>query len=547
MKKNHSLFLLLFILTFIACGKEKDKIEADKLYEQGTELYYKKKFDSAFVKFYKSYQQYLNNKQNKDAAVSLIFSSMIQTEKGDYLGSNDNATKAAKLLDKNDENFSSIYNQFGRNHEELKNYKEAIYFYNKAIPFSDNEHAKLVLQNNIGIINLKIKNYPEAVKIFSNATKNKLIKDSIDLGNKIFDNYAYSKFLSNKNYNAEKELKSILSNKLGRKDLSGINASLSHLADFFKNKNQSKSLYYAKAMYENSKKTGSSDDELEALKKMISTEESENIKPLFNKYQGLNDSIQKEINNSKSQFTSVIYDTEQNRINALNSENKVQKQYFLLVFLALVIIIISVWFRKRQIRLKKEKELEVKNTELRYSKKVHDKVANKVYHVMSEVENTENMNKEVLLYKLDGIYQISRDISYEKNDVALEHNFSQHLSQMLKSYSSEIIKVPIIGNEESLWEEVADHSKVEVFYILQELMTNMKKHSKANKVLLDFLLENDLINIVYSDNGIGISEFSPKNGLQNTESRINSIGGTINFDTKTENGLIITLSFPAKN
>lgn len=252
MKKNHS--LLLFILAFIACGKEKDKIDTDKLYDQGTEFYYKKNFDSAFSKFYKSYEQYLNNKQNRDAAISLIYSSMVQNEKGDYLGSNDNATKAAKLLDKNDENFSSIYNQFGRNHEELKNYKEAIYFYNQAIPISRDEHSKLVLQNNIGIINLKIKNYPEAVKIFANAAKNKLVKDSIDLGNKILDNYAYSKFLSNQYYNAEKELTSILSSKLRRKDLSGVNASLSHLADFFKNRNQSKSLYYAKAMYENSKK-----------------------------------------------------------------------------------------------------------------------------------------------------------------------------------------------------------------------------------------------------------------------------------------------------
>ena len=78
-------------------------------------------------------------------------------------------------------------------------------------------------------------------------------------------------------------------------------------------------------------------------------------------------------------------------------------------------------------------------------------------------------------------------------------------------------------------------------------MTNMRKHSEADKVLIDFSRENDLINIVYSDNGIGISGFSPKNGVQNTESRINSIGGTINFDTKTENGLKITLSFPAKN
>ncbi|KQR90447.1 hypothetical protein ASG01_15140 [Chryseobacterium sp. Leaf180] len=101
------------------------------------------------------------------------------------MGSNDNATKAAKLLDKNDRNFSSIYNQFARNHEELKNYKEAIYFYNKAIPFSDDEHSKLVLQNNIGIANLKLKNYHEAVEIFAEAARNKLVKDSVDLGNKI--------------------------------------------------------------------------------------------------------------------------------------------------------------------------------------------------------------------------------------------------------------------------------------------------------------------------------------------------------------------------
>jgi hypothetical protein len=51
------------------------------------------------------------------------------------------------------------------------------------------------------------------------------------------------------------------------------------------------------------------------------------------------------------------------------------------------------WYRRRKKRLQQEKELEVKNTELKYSKKVHDKVANKVYHVMSEVENIPVIDK----------------------------------------------------------------------------------------------------------------------------------------------------------
>lgn len=309
------------------------------------------------------------------------------------------------------------------------------------------------------------------------------------------------------------------------------------------------SLQYAKKMLREAVNNNSSDDQITALKRIISLESKYYLQN-FKKLDSISEKVQTSRNKAKNQFAVVRYDVEQK--NAENKNLKLQKledenKTLILFGTLLLSILVIVFLRKRQIRLKQEKELEVKNTELRYSKKVHDKVANKVYHVMSEVENTENMNKEVLLYKLDEIYQISRDISYDNNDVILEHNFSQHLSQMLKSYSSENIKVPIIGNEESLWEDVGDHSKVEVFYILQELMTNMKKHSKADKVLIDFSRENDLINIIYSDNGIGISEFSPKNGVQNTESRINSIGGTINFDTKTENGLKITLSFPAKN
>lgn len=46
----------------------------------------------------------------------------------------------------------------------------------------------------------------------------------------------------------------------------------------------------------------------------------------------------------------------------------------------------------------------------------------------------------------------------------------------------------------------------------------------------------------YSDNGIGISELNPKNGLQNTVSRISSLKGDVIFDT--ENGLKIIIKFP---
>ena len=87
--------------------------------------------------------------------------------------------------------------------------------------------------------------------------------------------------------------------------------------------------------------------------------------------------------------------------------------------------------------------------------------------------------------------------------------------------------------------------QIEIYRILQELMVNMQKHSKATLVAISFKKNNKQYSINYSDNGVGIKldELSFRNGLKNVETRIKSINGIITFDTSLNNGFKSFISF----
>lgn len=171
-------------------------------------------------------------------------------------------------------------------------------------------------------------------------------------------------------------------------------------------------------------------------------------------------------------------------------------------------------------------------------------MANGIYHVMSDIENKSEFNRDEILDKLEEVYEISRDILYDKKDEAQHENFAAKLSQLISSFDSDKAKIYLIGNENELWSIISHQAKAEIFLVIQELLTNMKKHSQASRVVLNFKQENQQFYMNYSDNGIGISELNPKNGLQNTVSRISSLKGDVIFETENVNGLKIIIKFP---
>ena len=421
----------------------------------------------------------------------------------------------------------------------------------KAIDFSTEKDVYIINQNNIANSYRYDKQYDEAIKIYQELLKDKNTIENPKEYARITDNLAYTKWLKDNKSNVVNELNKALNIRLKENDLWGQNASYAHLTDYFSDIDHKKALDYAHKRKQIAFENKSVGDKLEVYQQLILLENPTNAKQYFEDYQKLNDSIQLERNRAKNQFALVRYDSEKNRGDFLKAEaenekkkNDILKLYILIGLLCFGLIGLYVWYKRRKQKLEEQKRLEVKNTELKYSKKVHDKVANGIYHVMSDIENKSEFNRDEILDKLEMVYEISRDISYDKIDESLHDDFAEKLSHLLGSYDSEEVEIFLIGNEKEIWENVDAISKTEVLLVMQELLTNMKKHSEASRVILNFKQENQQIVINYSDNGIGISDLKPKNGLQNTVSRISNLNGDVIFETENVKGLKIKINFP---
>ncbi|MDN5395219.1 MAG: tetratricopeptide repeat protein [Chryseobacterium sp.] len=542
MKKIKLLTLLGFAL--ISCKDETQKFFKKNSYEnldKAKKLRDSGDTDSAYIYYAKAKEDLSSIDDKTETGRALANLAIIENDKGDYHASIASSIEAEKLLqNKNDSISKSIassnYNSVAIASKNLKNFKDAIEYYNRAISISDNKVDSLAFYNNIGDTYLEQLDIQSAKMFFQKALQT---TDSIDYA-RALNNLAKTKFLENSSYNPIPDLLQAWKIRKKFKDNIGINSSLATIADYYIIKDKTKALPYAEEMYKIAIQNKSPDDRLEALNKLIRLD-PENYSKNFHAYNFLIDSLHTVRNNSKNQFALIRFGNEKLKTDNIRNENRILWLSFALGILVLITIIISVWYKKR-------KEIEVKNTQLKISKKVHDVVANGIYQVMTKIENQEHFDKEEALDELEFVYEKSRDISYEKPDPDPEHytkDNKDRISSLIASFKNDTTHTYIVGNESEIWNGVSPSSFEDVFQIIRELMVNMKKHSQASRVIFKFERTDNLVKIQYTDDGIGLpGDLIYKNGLTNTGTRIAAICGEIIFDNKSEKGLKITISFP---
>lgn len=551
--KLNVIFLFSIVFCF-GCSNNSGNEKTDNLfYKRACEHRDKGETDTAFFYFNKAKDQFIQDRDSLGAASCIVNMSIIATDQGDPFGGQELSLNAIPFFDEeNPEHHAyllSNYNNLGIASYNLKQYTKAIEFYNRSLEFTRDSVYSLIVWNNIANAYRKNSAFAKALEIYESILVKE--KNAVNYA-RILSNYAYTKWLYNPDNNSSKELYQSLSIRLKLKDLWGQNASYSHLADYYLKKHPDSSLHFSKKMYDVASKLNSPDDRLEALQKLIPLSDPREAKEYFDIYRSLGDSIQFARNGAKNQFALIRYETEKHKADNLLLQQENTKRNVWLISLAILIISGSIsgilWYKRRTRRLALQAASAIKESQLKTSKKVHDVVANGLYRLMSEMENDVKIDRDRILDDMEVLYERSRDISYDDVSSGLPgYDFQSSISTLLMSFATPDTRVVIVGNTGELWAELNKEAKDNLYYVLQELMVNMKKHSEASSVAIRFERKADNIKVFYTDNGAGLPEGTIfKNGLTNTGNRIGSIHGSITFGEGTTGGLNIQIQLPVR-
>jgi signal transduction histidine kinase len=82
------------------------------------------------------------------------------------------------------------------------------------------------------------------------------------------------------------------------------------------------------------------------------------------------------------------------------------------------------------------------------------------------------------------------------------------------------------------------------YFVVTEALTNTLKHARANKVLIDFRLEEDRLHVDVTDNGIGGADIDGGSGLRNLRDRVRALGGELTVWCAPGSGTTVSAEMP---
>lgn len=328
-------------------------------------------------------------------------------------------------------------------------------------------------------------------------------------------------------------------------------------------------LYYANKKIKTSNSLKHEEDKMEAHLLLsdiyYKQEEYKNSLDNKNRYIEIKDSIFNQSSANSLAYFQTLYETEKKEkelvekntnIQLLEKDNKTFKKVSLFVGIALALLFGILILYRNQKELKNISNLHEKFSQdllqsqeserVRISKDLHDDLGQKLLIIKNQLINSGNEETKVLVEDtIDDVRTISRDLyPFQLQELgitkAIEHTITQIDENTTLFISSEIENIDNLFKKDQ---------EVNIYRIIQESLSNIIKHAKAQASKVSITKLKDSIIISIKDNGVGYN-FSEKYketnslGLKTLLERTKFLNGQMKVHSKKGDGTLIEFTFP---
>jgi len=275
-----------------------------------------------------------------------------------------------------------------------------------------------------------------------------------------------------------------------------------------------------------------------------------------------------------------LKETQQAKENEI-SRQKTIKMAFLYGFLALLLPIIAllyVYYQKLQTQselnekqeqlnsqkiaaLLSQQELDLVQTSfsaqqeerLRIAKQLHDSIGGNLAGIKLQISHSKenDATSKLLMQQVNETYELVREISHDLTPKKFQqNNFTLLLGQYLQQIADNAkTSISFTSHPEAKINILSEKLKVEVYRILQELVTNCLKHANASTIEVLLNLIDGELQLIFEDDGIGFDPIVVKQGigLKNLKNRTQSLHGAMHVDSTLNRGTVITVEIPIKS
>ncbi|MBI3013954.1 MAG: HAMP domain-containing protein [Candidatus Tectomicrobia bacterium] len=197
----------------------------------------------------------------------------------------------------------------------------------------------------------------------------------------------------------------------------------------------------------------------------------------------------------------------------------------------------------------------------RIAREMHDGLAQALGLIYLRIDRLQELGTGAaprLEHELEGVKKIAENAYDEvrqsifglRTQVSRGRKLLPVLTEYLHEFSTQTnINVSLVADDDRAV-QFSPAVEVQLIRIIQEALTNVRKHAMATRAVVNFCRNGDRARVTVEDNGRGfkMSEVSSNGGnhfgLHTMRERAQSIGGSLEVKSSHERGTMITVEFP---